>query len=226
MTKLDEKWALTAETVGADGLSVILPLYQLSSTVEENILEVADLLERHGVKSEIVPVDDGSGDGTDGILSRFQGGEYHGETIRTYAYITFVPVVCRKNSGKGAALRAGFAASTGRYVMLLDGDLDIHPKQTPYFFEEMVTKAADIVIGSKRHPRSAVQYPWHRRIVSACYFTFVRLFFGLKVTDTQTGMKLFKRETLGYALDRMLVKTYAFDLELLSIAVQHGAKIA
>ncbi len=226
MTKIDEKWAMTAETVGNDGLSVIMPLYHLAAQAEKNLLDVADLFERHGVKTELVPVDDGSGDGTDEVLARFSGSEFRGEDRRAFSHVTFNPVVCRKNGGKGAALRAGFVASTGRYVMLLDGDLDIHPKQTPYFFEEMVVKAADIVVGSKRHPRSVVQYPWHRRIVSACYFTFVRMFFGLKVTDTQTGMKLFKRDVLGYALERMLVKTYAFDLELLSIAVQRGAKLA
>ena len=89
----------------------------------------------------------------------------------------------------------------------------------------MVVKSADVVVGSKRHPKSVVQYPWHRRIVSACYFALVRLFVGLPITDTQTGMKLFKREVLGPALDRMLVKTYAFDLELLAIAASRGAKI-
>ncbi|MBR5548270.1 MAG: glycosyltransferase, partial [Kiritimatiellae bacterium] len=127
---------------------------------------------------------------------------------------------------KGAALRAGFDASTGEYVMLLDGDLDINPKQTPWFFEAMVEKGADIVIGSKRHKRSVVQYPWHRRFVSWVYFTLVRIFVGLPITDTQTGMKLFRREVLGESLGRMLVKTYAFDLELLAIAHQRGAKIA
>ena len=70
-----------------------------------------------------------------------------------------------------------------------------------------------------------MQYPWHRRLASVCYFAFVRLAFGLRITDTQTGMKLFKREVLGPALDRMLVKTYAFDLEVLAIAAQRGAKI-
>jgi len=136
------------------------------------------------------------------------------------------PVVCAKNGGKGAALRAGFDASTGEYVMLLDGDLDINPKQTPFFFEAMAAKGADIVIGSKRHPKSVVQYPWHRRFVSWVYFTLVRMFVGLPITDTQTGMKLFRREVLGESLGRMLVKAYAFDLELLAIAHQRGAKIA
>ena len=218
MTRLDEKWQLTRETVGNGRLSVVMPLYRLAVEAEENLRTVAALFESHGIETELVPVDDGSGDGTDEVLAHF--------SLSGFSHVTLKPVVCRRNGGKGAALRAGFEASTGRYVMLLDGDLDISPRQTPYFFEQMVVKAADIVVGSKRHPRSVVQYPWHRRLVSACYFMLVRLAFGLRITDTQTGMKLFKREILGYALERMLVKTYAFDLELLSIAAQRGARIA
>ena len=217
MTKIEEKWRLTRETVGSERLSIVMPLYRLATETAENLRQVAELFEKHGVETELVPVDDGSGDGTDAVLRNFR--------LENCSHVSVRPVVCRRNGGKGAALRAGFEASTGRYVMLLDGDLDIHPKQTPHFFEAMVTKGADIVVGSKRHPRSVVQYPWHRRIVSGCYFSLVKWFVGLPITDTQTGMKLFKREVLGPALDRMLVKTYAFDLELLSIAASRGAKI-
>ena len=96
----------------------------------------------------------------------------------------------------------------------------------PKFFDSMAKNGSDIVIGSKRHPESSVQYPWHRRLASAIYFGLVRLVVGLPVTDTQTGMKLFRRKVLGDALDRMLVKTYAFDLELLSIAYERGAKVS
>lgn len=217
-TKLGEKWAIARETVGSGRLSVVMPVYNLASEIAVNIARTAELFDSHGLRAELVPVDDGSTDGTAAELRRAAEAKYEHVVVR--------PVVCAKNGGKGAALRAGFEASTGEYVMLLDGDLDINPKQTPWFFEAMAAKGADIVIGSKRHPRSVVQYPWHRRLVSWVYFTIVRVFIGLPITDTQTGMKLFKREVLGAALGRMLVKTYAFDLELLSIAHQRGAKIA
>ncbi|MGN0833795.1 MAG: glycosyltransferase [Kiritimatiellia bacterium] len=217
MAKLDEKWALTRATVGSDRLSVVMPLYKLAHEALGNLQQVAELFERHRIQTELVPVDDGSGDGTDAILEQFR--------LVGFRHVTLRPVVCPRNGGKGAALRAGFEASSGRYVLLLDGDLDIHPKQTPRFFEELVKRGADVVVGSKRHRDSEVQYPWHRRIVSWAYFTLVRIFVGLPLTDTQTGMKLFKREVLGPALDRMLVKTYAFDLELLAIAASRGAKI-
>jgi len=217
-TKLGEKWALTRETVGSGRLSVVMPVYNLASEIADNLAKTAELFESHGVRAELVPVDDGSSDGTASELRR--------AAERKYEHVVVRPVICEKNGGKGAALRTGFEASTGEYVMLLDGDLDIHPKQTPWFFDQMVKKGVDIVIGSKRHRRSVVQYPWHRRIVSWVYFTLVRIFIGLPITDTQTGMKLFKRKVLGEALGRMLVKTYAFDLELLAIAHQRGAKIA
>ena len=221
---VDERWSVVRETVGNGRLSVVMPLYHLAATAEANLRDVADLFERHGVRAELVPVDDGSDDGTDRILATYAEATPP-DWATSLQHVTIRPVICRRNGGKGAALRAGYEASTGEYVMLLDGDLDIKPRQTPAFFSAIVSTGADIVVGSKRHPRSKVQYPWHRRIVSFCYFTFVRWFIGLPITDTQTGMKLFKRGVLGEALDRMLVKTYAFDLELLAIAARRGAKI-
>ncbi len=217
-TKSEERWAVARDAIGGGRLSVIMPVYNLAETIEANIAQTAGLFESHNLRAELVPVDDGSTDGTAEALARAAAAKYE--------HVTVKPVVCAKNGGKGAALRAGFDASTGEYVMLLDGDLDINPKQTPFFFEAMAAKGADIVIGSKRHPKSVVQYPWHRRFVSWVYFTLVRMFVGLPITDTQTGMKLFRREVLGESLGRMLVKTYAFDLELLAIAHQRGAKIA
>ena len=217
-TKSEERWSIARDAIGGGRLSVIMPVYNLADTIEANIAQTAGLFEAHNLRAELVPVDDGSTDVTAEALKRAAAAKYE--------HVTVKPVICAKNGGKGAALRAGFDASTGEYVMLLDGDLDINPKQTPFFFEAMAAKGADIVIGSKRHPKSVVQYPWHRRFVSWVYFTLVRITIGLPITDTQTGMKLFRREVLGESLGRMLVKTYAFDLELLSIAHQRGAKIA
>lgn len=195
-----------------------MPAYNLKAELKKNLSFAADLYRSHEIRVELIPVDDGSSDGTK--LEEICCG------IEEDEFVKILPVTLERNGGKGAALKAGFEKSTGEYVMLLDGDLDIHPKQTPLFFEQMVQKKADIVVGSKRHPNSVVDYPWHRRLVSFVYFSLIRLFIGLKLSDTQTGMKLFKREALSAALDRMLVKTYAFDLELLSIAHSRGAVIA
>ncbi|MBQ5531860.1 MAG: glycosyltransferase [Kiritimatiellae bacterium] len=218
--KKEDPWEAAARAARAGGVSVVMPVFNLAASVEKNVLDTARLFEEHGVPAELVPVDDGSTDGTGAALERLA------ERRPAGGAVAIRPVVCAKNGGKGAALRAGFDASSGEYILLLDGDLDISPAMTPGFFAEMERSGADVVVGSKRHPGSKVQYPWHRRVASAAYFALVRLFIGLPLTDTQTGMKLFRRKTLGDALGRMLVKTYAFDLELLAIAFSRGAKIS
>ena len=199
-------------------LSVILPIYNLVSTIRPNLAKVATVLSRTGLSCEIVPVDDGSSDGTADVLRAWAEEPAEARLVRR-------PVILERNGGKGNALKAGFRASTGELVLLLDGDLDILPGYLPGFLEAMTREKADIVIGSKRHPKSRVRYPWHRRLASVVYYGLVRLLIGMPITDTQTGMKLFRRAVLGEALDRMLVKTYAFDLELLAIAYGRGAKI-
>lgn len=198
-------------------LSVILPAFNLSSKIAANLDKVESVLKRMGLTYEIVPVDDGSSDGTSKVLRNWAA-EGDIEMRR--------PVILERNVGKGGALKAGFKASRGELVLLLDGDLEILPGYIPGFLSVMDSEKADIVVGSKRHPKSRVRYPWHRRVASSAYFSLVRFFIGIPVSDTQTGMKLFRREVLGEALERMLVKAYAFDLELLSIAYGRGAKIA
>lgn len=126
---------------------------------------------------------------------------------------------------RSAALLDAFEKTSGEYIFILDGDSDANLERLPTFFAEMVKKGADVVIGSKRHPKSDTVYPIRRRFLSWAYYLFVRLFIGLKVTDTQTGVKLFRREVLKCALERMLSKTGAFDLELLTIAAGRGATI-
>ena len=196
-------------------LSVILPVFNLAAEIRGNLEKVETVLRRTGLAYELLPVDDGSSDGTAEALRDWAAPEAGRR-----------PVFLDRNGGKGNALKAGFKASRGELILLLDGDLDILPGYLPGFLETMERTHADIVIGSKRHPKSRVRYPWHRRLASAVYFGLVRMFIGMPITDTQTGMKLFRRNVLGEALDRMLVKTYAFDLELLAIAFGRGAKIA
>lgn len=209
-------WTNARKVLKGDLLSVIMPVYHLADTIESNLDSVAACLDAGGIPYELVPVDDGSADGTAAALRR--AAAKRPDVVR--------PVLLDVNAGKGNALKVGFRASRGGYVLLLDGDLDIAPRMLPKFFDSFVRNGSDIVVGSKRHPESSVQYPWHRRLASMVYFGLVRLFIGLPVTDTQTGMKLFRRRPLGEALDRMLVKAYAFDLELLAVARERGAKIS
>lgn len=214
MTTENDKnlWRSARACLGPAGkLSVIMPAYGLETVIASNIETVRALL--HGrIPFEIIPVDDGSHDRT-------------AEAIRKTAAADpghIRPVYVQVNAGKGNAFKRGFAASGGSHILLLDADLDLSPSRITTFFDIMLQKRAAIVIGSKRHPDSLIDYPWHRRLASGIYYTLVRLLVGLPVSDTQTGMKLFTREALAWSFDRMLVKAFAFDLEILSIAHAKG----
>jgi glycosyltransferase involved in cell wall biosynthesis len=209
-------WEATRACLGSSGcLSVIMPAYGLEKVIARNIEIVCGLL-RSQIPFEIIPVDDGSKDATAEAIRAVA--ERHPDEVR--------PVFVKVNAGKGNALRRGFAASRGSHILLLDGDLDLSPSKISLFFDIMQEEKAAIVIGSKRHRDSVLDYPWHRRLASNVYFTIVRVLVGLPITDTQVGMKLFTREALQWSFERMLVKAFAFDLEILSIAYAKGFKVA
>jgi glycosyltransferase involved in cell wall biosynthesis len=122
------------------------------------------------------------------------------------------------NIGKGHAVRYGMARARGDIIGFVDVGKDLNVSGLSMLLEHFDWYNADIIVGSKRHPASKVFYPWQRRILSFGYQLGVRLLFGLHVRDTQVGMKFFKREVLEKVLPRVLVKQFAFDIELLAVA--------
>lgn len=210
----DASWDSARRQLQDARLSVLMPAHNLAPTIARNVRHVRDLFSSQ-LPFEIVVIDDGSTDGTADELRRLAG-----EVPELRA------VILPGNAGKGAALRRGFEACTGRIVAFVDADLDLSPGQLARFFDIMEQKDADIVIGSKRHEESVLRYPWQRRLMSAGYYFLVKLMFGLPIRDTQTGLKLFKREALAWVFPRMLVKQFAFDLEILAIAHEKGFRIA
>ncbi len=196
-------------------LTVLMPAHDEGAGIYNNIGETLKVLQGGSSDYEIIVIDDGSSDNT------------HEEASRFAAQAPCVkPIRNNTNLGKGWALREGFGQSTGDLVVFIDADLDLHPNQLQVFFDSMRNEDADVVIGSKRHPQSKLYYPLHRKVVSAVYFFLIKLMFRLPIHDTQTGLKLFKREVLEKVFPQMLVKKFAFDLELLMLSHRHGFKIA
>jgi glycosyltransferase involved in cell wall biosynthesis len=196
-------------------LSVLMPAYNEAHSIAENVCETVETMQALGFDFEIIVIDDGSMDGTHTAASN---------ALR--AWPDHVRVVrCMRNEGKGNALICGAYYSRGDYVAFLDADMDLHPEQLASFFAIMEAREADAVIGSKFHPSSKVDYPPLRRVYSFFYYMLVRSLFGLPVRDTQTGIKLFKRPVLDRVLPRVLVKRFAFDLELLANVHHFGYRI-
>jgi glycosyltransferase involved in cell wall biosynthesis len=210
----DSDWASARRQVGSGSLSIIMPAYNLGATIAANIQEVLRVFAGR-IPFEIVLVDDGSTDNTSAEIEKLA------RNVRELH-----PVYLSRNMGKGAALKEGFESALGTHILFLDADLDLPPDQVTRFFDVMERENADVVIGSKRHPESRINYPWHRRLSSVVYYGIVKLLVKLPVRDTQTGIKLFKRETLDWAFPRMLVKQFAYDIEMLAIIYDKGYRIS
>jgi glycosyltransferase involved in cell wall biosynthesis len=171
------------------------------------MLRALDRLER---PCELIVVCDGS---TDGTAERAKAVGDHRVRVLRYEV----------NQGKGIAVNCGLAHARGRLVGWLDSDRDIDPDvivEAAHRFER--SPAVDAVIGSKRHPQSQVNYPLIRRLYSWGFQLLVRMLFRVRVRDTQVGAKLFRREMLDTVVPLLLIKRYAYDLELLAVGAEFG----
>lgn len=202
-------WQMSQKKRNARTLSVIVPCYKLESTVVKSLKTIETFLKTTGYNYEIIAVVDGNVDKTYERAKRIRSPH-----IKAVSYNT--------NRGKGYALRYGMARSTGEVIAFIDGGRDLDPAGLQMLLSHFDWYDADIIVGSKWHPVSIVEYPWWRKIISKSYGTLVKLLFGLRVSDTQLGMKCFRRDVLEDVLPRLLVKKFAVDIEMLAVANHLG----
>lgn len=196
-------------------ISVLIPAFNEEENILPTVKETIAVFNDLGKDYEVIVVDDGSYDGTYNAVEKELGQFNDRVKIERYT----------PNQGKGFAIKYGFNFVTGDYVLFLDADLDLHPSQIANFLYLMKREKADIVMGSKRHKDSIVDYPKSRKFLSNGYYFLIKILFGLPVKDTQTGFKLFRYEALKNGISRIIVKRYAFDLELLVVLHKLGYKI-
>ena len=190
-------------------LSVVVPAYREGKRIYANLTRLLAELDLLGVTYEVVLVSDGNTDATVREALRVQS-----PAVRVFHY----PM----NIGKGFALSCGVDQSAGALVTFIDADMELDPANIKGFVDLMKATDCDAVIGSKRHPLSKVAYPNFRRFQSAIYQVLIKLLFNLDVRDTQTGLKLFRRQVLHESLPLLAIKQFAFDLEVLVVARQLG----
>ncbi len=193
-------------------MSFVLPAYNEEQIIESTLSKLNSNFSTKETPYEIVVIDDGSKDNTRNKALCYST---LNSQVKVLGY--------NKNEGKGYAITQGFKESKGDAIILFDSDSDIDPRQIQYFLD--LLKKGDIVIGCKWHPKSVVKMPFMRRLLSHSFNFLTQLLTGLKVKDTQTGIKVLRRDAFADLFSQLCVKRYAFDVELLVLAKIYGLKI-
>ena len=205
----------TAESVKDMKISLVIPMYNESSIIEGAVKTFSEYLASTFEDWELIFVDDGSVDGCASVVEKAAQSQ---PRIRLCSYTP--------NRGKGYAVRTGMLAAEGDLVLFTDCDnaygTDALGRMAAVFSES----DADIVVGSRNLSKDGYEgYTWIRKIASKTYIRMIKMAAGFRLSDSQCGIKGFRRDAAKRIFSNCEVDRFAFDLEVLMIANKLGLKI-
>ena len=188
-------------------ISVIIPAYN----EEKRLKKTLDNWLMSGIKVlEIIVVDDGSTDKTFGIAEDYK------------KYLPIKTIKISKNQGKGNAVKAGVLASQGDYIFIFDADSAAMAEEIKKLLAEI--NSYDLVIGSRVAAGARAPMSEKRKFIGKCFHAFCSpLIPGIK--DASCGAKLIKKEAAQKIFQEQKIKRFAFDIEILWLAIKMGYKI-
>ena len=162
---------------------------------------------------EVIWIDDGSTDRTPDL-------------IQSICDERFRSVVYTPNRGKGYAVRQGMLAAEGAVVIFTDCDLayglDVVKEMVDLFD---ANPSFDAIVGSRaKHPEGYAGYTFFRKVVSKSYLKLLRVWGGLHLSDSQTGLKGFRRDAARMIFSRCEIDRFAFDFEAIMLGERMGVK--
>ena len=195
------------------GLSVVIPAFNEEARLGETLDELTTFLQRQPWDWEIRVVDDGSSDGTCGIVEA-----YRQKNPR-------VVLQREPHRGKGGAVKAGLLSATRAYRFICDADLSMPVSELPRFLPT-ASNPFDIAIGSREGVGARrVGEPLTRHVAGRVFNYAVQRLMVPGINDTQCGFKLFTATAVETIFPRVTVDGWAFDIEVLTIARAWGLKV-
>jgi dolichyl-phosphate beta-glucosyltransferase len=193
-------------------ISVVLPAYDEAARLGPTLERILGFLAARGEPFELVVVDDGSRDATAAVATRY--GDRGARLVRL-----------ERNRGKGAALRAGVAATRGGRVLLCDADLSTPIED----LERLEPRLADaeVVLGSRAVADSRIlrRQPRHRELMGKVFNRLIRLLGIGGLSDTQCGFKLLDGGVARRLFAELTVDRFAYDVELVWLARRRGYRV-
>ncbi len=201
-------------TVPVPELSIVVPAYNEGKVLATNIAVLRQKLDAIGVAYEILIVDDGSLDDT---LTK--ANQCADERVRVISY--------PQNRGKGYAVREGMLGAVGKYTLFMDADLATSLDEIEKFLTIMRHYKFDVVIGTRRVDPSLQErkQPFYRRFFGRGFIWLSCVVVGKRLTDFTCGFKMYKKEAAEMIFAQQKVFNWAFDTELLFLAVRNNLSI-
>jgi dolichol-phosphate mannosyltransferase len=192
-------------------LSVIVPCYNEEGNIPRLRNELFPVLERLQIPFEVVLVDDGSRDGTAGLLEALSKERPETRVLRHGS-----------NRGLGAAIRTGISAARGEWTVTLDADLTFPPDEIGRLIEAQSRSGADCVAGSPFLGRFET-VPWRRRLPSLVINGLYRIFFDPHLTAYTPIFRLYRTETVK----KLPFQSQGFEIsaEILALLALNRKKI-
>ncbi|HEX2373340.1 MAG TPA: dolichyl-phosphate beta-glucosyltransferase [Actinomycetota bacterium] len=192
-------------------LSIVLPCLDEAERLPGTLAAYLTWFPPSRAEVELIVVDDGSTDGTTAIADQVAAGDPRVLVVRT-----------TRNRGKGYAVRTGIQAAQGELVVFTDADGSYGPEQ----LERVVAalEQAPVAIGARLGSQAGAGPPL-RRLASRVFNRIMRLLLGLPFSDTQCGLKGFRRDAAEAVFQRTRVDGFAFDAEALLVARRLGIEV-
>jgi glycosyltransferase involved in cell wall biosynthesis len=193
-------------------LSIVIPVFNEAATIRQ-IVDTVKSVPLRDMEKELILVDDCSSDGTRQVLQAMLGGD-------PALKVLFHEV----NQGKGAALRTGFGAATGDWVLIQDADLEYDPNEYPRLLAPLLEGHADVVFGSRflgGGPHRVVYY-WHY-IGNRFLTTLSNMTTNLNLTDMEVCYKVFKREIIQSI--PLKENRFGFEVEITAKVAKRHLKV-
>lgn len=197
-------------------ISLVIPAYNETPRLPQTLSAVQGFFSaKHPDMAlrEVIVVDDGSTDGTADMAESWKD------------RLPMSVIRLDRNRGKGAAVRTGMLAATSDVILMYDADGATPISEVSALLTAMQKEKADIAIGSRVDRVNDVSMQGYRRFIGRTYHALCsRLHPGIR--DAACGCKLFTRDAAKDLFSRQRIDRFAFDIEVLSLALQRGYRVA